>query len=146
MDVRQITDRYFVAPQLDPGDMSALPGMGITRVICNRPDPEVPPSHAASQMEAAATEAGLDFVILPLTHQTFTPENIDRHRAAVDTAEGACLAYCASGTRSTIAWALGQAAHLPADEIIEAAARGGYDLAHLRPTLDALRASAQDGT
>jgi uncharacterized protein (TIGR01244 family) len=48
------------------------------------------------------------------------------------------LAYCASGTRSTIAWALGAAQDMPVEEIITAARNGGYDLSNLRRTLEAV--------
>lgn len=111
---------------------------GIARVICNRPDQEIPPSHHAEVMASAAADAGLEFVILPLTHQTFTPENIAKHRDAATCDDGPVLAYCASGTRSTIVWALGQAGHLPTSDILSAARAGGYDLDHLEPHLEAL--------
>ncbi|MBT8412600.1 MAG: TIGR01244 family phosphatase, partial [Octadecabacter sp.] len=54
---------------------------------------------------------------------------------------GPVLAYCASGTRSSIVWALGQAGTMATDEIITAAAAAGYDLSGLKPQLDALAAS-----
>ena len=101
MDIRQITPRYFVAPQIEPGDMESLRAQGITRILCNRPDAEVPPSHQALGVETDDT----------------------------------VLAYCASGTRSTIAWALGQAGEMDSDAIIEAARQGGYDLENMRPML-----------
>ncbi len=135
MDIRQITATYYSAPQLSPEDMPAVAAAGITTIICNRPDEEIPASHHAAVMKDAAEAAGLAFHILPLTHQTFTPENIARQRQLAEEAPGACLAYCASGTRSTIAWALGQAGHMPVDEIVSAAAQGGYDLSHLRGVL-----------
>jgi uncharacterized protein (TIGR01244 family) len=50
------------------------------------------------------------------------------------------VAYCASGNRSTIVWALGVAGEVPVDEILQCAAKNGYDLAWLRPQLEALAA------
>lgn len=140
MDFRQITDRYFVSPQLDPADMAAVAEAGFTTVICNRPDPEVPATHQAAAMRQAAEAAGLAFHVLPLTHQTFTPENVGRQRAITDEADGRVLAYCASGTRSTIAWALGQAGERDVEEILSAARAGGYDLSGIRPALEAAAA------
>lgn len=136
MDVRQVTDTYFVAPQIDAGDITALKEAGFSAVICNRPDGEVPPSHQADAIGAAAEACGLTFTVLPLTHQTMTPENVARHKEAIASAGGKCLAYCASGTRSTVVWALGQAGHMSADEILNAAQAAGYDLSGLRPALD----------
>jgi uncharacterized protein (TIGR01244 family) len=136
MDIRQLTPRFFVSPQIDPEDMAALKEAGITRVLCNRPDAEVPPSHQAEAMRAAAEAAGLSFEERPLTHQTMVPDTIAENRAlGVDSGE-VVLAYCASGTRSTIAWALGEAGRTPAEEIVAAARAGGYDLSNIRPALD----------
>lgn len=140
MDIRQITPTYFVAPQLDPADMPDVAAAGITTVICNRPDIEVSPAFQADALQAAAEAAGLTFHRHPLTHQTMTPDNVDKHMAMANSAEGAVLAYCASGTRSTVVWCLGQAGKMPTDAILEAARAGGYDLDALRPTLDAVAA------
>jgi len=135
MDIRQLTPRYYVAPQIDPAEVPALAEAGITLILCNRPDVEVPPSHRADALRAAAAEAGIAFAEQPLTHQTMTPEVIAANRALGAEQPGTVLAYCASGTRSTIAWALGQAGRMPAEEIISAARAGGYDLEHLRDVL-----------
>lgn len=140
MDIRQIDQRYHVSPQIDPQDAEALAEAGFTRVICNRPDAEVPPSHQADAVGAAVRAAGLEFEVLPLTHQTMTPENVARQAELVEGAPGKVLAYCASGTRCTVVWALGQAASRSPEEILEKAARAGYQLEGLRPTLEAISA------
>lgn len=138
MDKRQITPTYFVAPQIEAADVADLAQSGITRLICNRPDAEVPPSVQHDAIEAAAKSAGIDFVYHPLTHSTMTPENVAKHLHLAETAPGPVLAYCASGTRCSIVWALGQAGSLSIDEIIAAAHAAGYDLGGMRPTLEAI--------
>lgn len=140
MDIRKITDRYHVSPQIAAEDAEAIKAAGITRVICNRPDAEVPPDLQADTIGAAMRAAGLEFEILPLTHQTMTPENVSRQQALAEESEGPVLAYCASGTRCTVIWALGQAGAMDTDAILSTAAQGGYDLAGLRGTLDAMAA------
>ncbi|ETW11739.1 hypothetical protein ATO8_15868 [Roseivivax marinus] len=142
MDIRQITDRYHVSPQIAPEDAAALREAGFRRVVCNRPDGEVPPQLQADAIRQAVEAEGLDFEVLPLTHQTMTPENVARQGELVDAADGPVLAYCASGTRCTVVWALGQAGTRPVDEILATAAEAGYDLAGLRPALEA-RANGQ---
>lgn len=137
MDLRLITPHYFVSPQIAVEDVPALAEAGFTLVICNRPDAEVPPSHQAASLRAAVLAAGLRFEELPLTHQTMTPDNIARHRGLIEGAEGKVLAYCASGTRSSVIWSLGQAGRQSADDILAATARAGYQLDHLRPMLEA---------
>lgn len=138
MDMRQITPTYFVAPQIDVTDMSDIVSAGIKTVICNRPDTEVPPALQADAIEAAAAAAGLHFVRLPLTHQTLNPENVAIHANAIEQSTGPVLAYCASGTRSTIVWALGQAGKMDIADVVAAARSGGYDIENMRPTLEAI--------
>ncbi len=144
MDIRQISDRYAVSPQITPEDLSAAKAAGFARVICNRPDSENPPELQADAMAAAAAAAGLDFEVLPITHSSMTPDTVAQQRALIDGADGPVLAYCASGTRCTVIWALGEAGTgRPVDEVIADAARAGYDLGNLAPTLQAIAAQAK---
>tara|TARA_R110000782_G_scaffold9622_9_gene30809 strand:- start:2127 stop:2549 length:423 start_codon:yes stop_codon:yes gene_type:complete len=135
MDIRQITPRFFASPQIEPADMAALKEAGITLVLCNRPDEEVPPNLQHTAIKHAAEQAGIAFAFQPLTHQTMTPDVIAHNRDISVVRDETVLAYCASGTRSTIAWALGQAGDQSADDLIDAARAGGYDLSHLRGPL-----------
>ena len=137
MDIRPLTPRYAVSPQIDPEDLSDIAAAGFTTVICNRPDEEVPPSHQSAAIAAAAEAAGLTFHALPITHQTMTPDSVARQRDLIAGADGPVLAYCASGTRSSVMWALGAAGEMPVDEILTATTRAGYALENLRPTLEA---------
>ncbi|MCI5110310.1 MAG: TIGR01244 family sulfur transferase [Marivita sp.] len=138
MDIRPITDRYNVSPQIDPEDAAAIKAAGITTVICNRPDAEVPPSHQSDTMRIAMEAAGLRFEVLPITHQTMTPDRVAQQADLVASSDGPVLAYCASGTRCSILWALSQAGEQSADKILHTVARAGYDLSGLRPTLEAI--------
>lgn len=138
MEARKLTPRYFVSPQIEPQDLQAIADQGFTTVICNRPDGEVPPSHQAAAMAQAAAAAGLTFEILPLTHQTMTPENVTRQNAIIEASEGPVLAYCASGTRCSVIWALSQAGQMDTSDILSATTQAGYQLDGLRPTLEQL--------
>ncbi len=138
MDIRKLSPNYAVSPQIDAADVAAIAEAGFKTIICNRPDAEVPPSHHASVIETAARDAGLAFVIIPVTHQGLNMEMIAAQKAALDGSDGPTLAYCASGTRSSIVWALGQASEMSADDILAATSAAGYDLGGLRPQIDAL--------
>lgn len=137
MDIRQITDSYFVTPQIAVEDIPAIAEAGFTTIICNRPDAEVPPSHQAAALAQAAEAAGLVFEVLPLTHQTMTEDNIAKQSAFIAGSTGPVLAYCASGTRSSVIWALGQAGQMSADTILTRTTAAGYQLEALRPRLEA---------
>jgi uncharacterized protein (TIGR01244 family) len=138
MDIRQISPDYAVSPQIDPTDMPAIKAAGFRTIICNRPDAEVPHELSAEVMRIAAEEAGIAFVVNPVTHQTLNMDMVATQMAELADGKGPVLAYCASGTRSSIVWSLGQAGKMPTDAIISATAKAGYDLSNLRPRLDAI--------
>ncbi|MCU4653891.1 TIGR01244 family sulfur transferase [Roseibacterium sp. SDUM158016] len=140
MQIRPIAEGYSVAPQLEPADMAALAAEGVTTVICNRPDMENPPAFQAAAMQQAAEAAGLAFVFNPVTGGMLTEANVEEQAEAIAGSDGPVVAYCASGNRSTIVWALGVAGEMPVDDILARAAAGGYDLAWLRPQLEAMAA------
>ncbi|MDI1296020.1 MAG: sulfur transferase domain-containing protein, partial [bacterium] len=72
----------------------------------------------------------------------FAPWQLDGMAAALEQAgEGKILAYCRSGTRSTLLWALtrARAGEHPAG-LSEQAEAAGYDLTPVRQIMDALKA------
>jgi uncharacterized protein (TIGR01244 family) len=140
MDIRPLSPDHAVSPQIDAADLPGIAAAGYALVICNRPDHEIPASHHAAVIEAAARAAGLDFVNHPVTHPSIGPETIDRQMQAIDGARGPVLAYCASGTRCSVLWAFGRAGTLGIEAVLDATGKAGYDLATLRPQLEAFAA------
>lgn len=115
--------------------MQALADAGFSLVINNRPDVEVGPDHASATMRAAAESAGLSYVENPLTMDTMTPDRQALQGDSAAEASGKVLAYCRSGTRSAICWALSQAGKMPTDDLLAAGFAAGYDLSGLEPHL-----------
>lgn len=138
MDIRPLTDSYSVTPQITQDDLSAIKAAGYRTVICNRPDPEIPEDLHAEAMRAAVEAAGLRFVVNPVFPGQLTMENVEIQRDTIDDAEGPVLAYCASGNRSSIVWALANAGRVPTDDLIAAAGKYGYQLAQFRGMIDQL--------
>ena len=136
MDIRPLSDSYAVSPQIAPEDIPAIAAAGYKTIICNRPDGENPPDLAAGRLRAAAEAAGLSFVENAFNAMTLGPDHVVAQGRAIEASPGPVLAYCASGNRSSIAWALSQAGKQPADALIGAAARHGYQLEGLRPQLE----------
>ncbi len=138
MDRRDITDRYSVAPQIEISDIAALAEDGFTTIIDNRPDAEIPPELQSDEMAKVAEAAGIRFVYNPVVNGGLTEDMVTAQGAEIGAEDGRILAYCRSGTRSTIVWALSQAGTRPADDLISDAARAGYDIAGLKPQIEAL--------
>ena len=137
MDIRTLTPAYAVSPQIAPEDVAHIKAAGYVAIICNRPDTEVGAEEAAAAIRQAAEAEGLVFVDNPVTNGALSAANVETQRQVLEETAGAVFAYCRSGTRSAIVWALGEAGRRPADEIIAAAARAGYDIGGLRPQLEA---------
>jgi uncharacterized protein (TIGR01244 family) len=138
MEIRPLTDTYAVSPQIAPADARAIAEAGYTMVICNRPDAENPPEQHMDAVRAAVEAAGMTFVANPFSGPTMGMDNVTAQAEAVARATGPVLAYCASGNRSSIMWALSQAGTQSTDSMIAAAARYGYQLEGLRNQIDTL--------
>ena len=138
MDIRTITDSYSVSPQITPEDLAAIKAAGYVAVINNRPDSEIPPEWQTDAMKIAVEGAGLTYVVNPVTHAGLNMDMVALQMATIDSAGGPVLAYCASGTRSSIVWSLGMAGKMPTEAIINATARAGYDLSGLAARIDGL--------
>ncbi len=138
---RQLTDRVFASPQIGLAEVAEAVASGIGLIINNRPEGESEDQVPGEDIAAAARAAGIGYVAIPVTHAGFSQPQITAMRAALDGSEGKVLAYCRSGTRSTLLWALAEAsAGKSPDELAEQAARAGYDLGPIRALLDMLAA------
>ena len=138
MDIRPLTPDYAVSPQIEPADLAALKAAGYVCIIDNRPDGEIPPHLHADELRRAAEAMGFVFVANPVIGGMLTTENVTAQRNAIAAATGPILAYCASGNRSSVVWALALAGTRPVDDLIGLPARYGYQLEHLRPQIEAL--------
>jgi uncharacterized protein (TIGR01244 family) len=138
MDIRALTPDYAVSPQIEPEDLPAIKAAGYVTIIDNRPDGEIPPHLHTPQMQAAAEALGLTFVVNPVISGQLTMANVTAQGAAIAASPGPVLAYCASGNRSSVVWALASAGKRPVDELVGLPARFGYQLDHLRPQIEAL--------
>ena len=140
-DFRQVTDHFWASPQIDLDDVAEAQARGFALIINNRPEGEAPDQVPGDAIEAAARSAGMAYRAIPVTHAGFSDPQVHAMATAIGEAEGPVLAYCRSGTRSTLLWALAQAAQGEDPEAIAAsAANAGYDVAPVRPLIDMLAA------
>jgi sulfide:quinone oxidoreductase len=135
--MQEITDGIFAAGQIGPADIAQAKAMGITTVICNRPDGEAFDQPTAAEVKAAAEAAGMAFHYLPLAPGGLTDDLIEGMRDAIMEATGPILAYCRSGSRSASLWALAMAPETTPETLIAKAAGAGYDLNPILPMLQA---------
>jgi uncharacterized protein (TIGR01244 family) len=141
---RKITDTVHVAPQIFVADVAEAARMGVKLIINNRPEEESDDQTPGAEIEAAARAAGLDYVAIPVTHAGFSEPQVKAMADALESADGSVLAYCRSGTRSTLLWALAEASQGgDPDALTNMAAKAGYDVSPIRPLMDMLKARAE---
>lgn len=141
---RQLSDRVFASPQIGLAEVAEAARMGIGLIINNRPEGESDDQIPGEEIASAARAAGIDYVAIPVTHAGFSEGQMKAMTAALTSTEKPILAYCRSGTRSTLLWALAEASKgQDPDDLAAAAAGAGYDLTSIRPLLDMLAADKQ---
>lgn len=139
---RKLTDRILVSPQITLDQVADAKAQGVTIIVNNRPDDEEPGQVNGAAIEAAAKAAGIAYVAVPVAHGGFAPWQLDEMASALEQTEagGKMLAYCRSGTRSTLLWALTRARGGDDGDVLAAqAAAAGYDIAPVRQIMDAVK-------
>lgn len=138
---RKIDDKVYASPQITLEQVAAAREMGIALIVNNRPEGESDDQTDGVAIEAAARAAGIAYVAIPVTHAGFAEWQVAAMADALGQAQGPVLAYCRSGTRSTLLWALAQATMGENPGVIAAkAAAAGYDIAPVRAVVDMLAA------
>ena len=141
----RLTDTVWASPQITPADVAEANAQGFTMLINNRPDEEEDDQPEGADIAQAAEELGLDYVSIPVTHTGFSEPQIVAMVEALDKAQGKVLAFCRSGTRSTLLWALAQASRGEDPASLAATAQAaGYNLSPIASMLDMLSARARD--
>lgn len=140
-EFREVTPAFWASPQIGLADITEAQARGIRLIVNNRPEGEADDQVPGADIEAAARAAGLDYLAIPVSPGGFSEDQVHAMADALARAQGPVLAYCRSGTRSTLLWSLAQAQNGRApDAIATDAARAGYDVAPIRPLLEMLAA------
>ena len=138
---RKLNDSVFASPQIGVAEVAEAQALGVTLIVNNRPEGETDDQTPGSEIEAAARAAGIEYVAIPVTHAGFSEAQVKAMADALSGAGGPVLAYCRSGTRSTLLWALAEASRGTSPAILASqAAQAGYDIAPVRAVVDMLAA------
>jgi uncharacterized protein (TIGR01244 family) len=132
---RQLDEKTLVDGQIGPGDVATLKAMGVTLIVNNRPDGEDANQPTSDEIEAAAREHGVEYRHVPIA-RGLGPSDIEAMREAMHSVgEGKLFAFCRSGNRSTLAWAVARSEDgVSREELDRLANQAGFDLgpiAHL---------------
>jgi uncharacterized protein (TIGR01244 family) len=140
---RKLTEDMLVAPQISLDAVVEAARQGVTLIINNRPEDESADQTPGPDIETAARSAGMEYIAIPVTHAGFAEWQVMAMAEALETADGKILAYCRSGTRSTLLWALARASKGDHPAVLaEQAADAGYDLTPITAMMDMVRGRA----
>ncbi|TNE42688.1 MAG: TIGR01244 family phosphatase [Alphaproteobacteria bacterium] len=128
MDIRTVTPELAVSPQIRAEDLAELAEKGFTTIINVRPDGEAADQPASSQIAEAAKALGLAYHYIPITPGQMTGAEVAAFAEACQEATGPVFAFCRTGTRAVMLWAVSHRQKLPAQEIAAKAKAAGYDL------------------
>ncbi|MEJ7776604.1 MAG: TIGR01244 family sulfur transferase [Sphingomicrobium sp.] len=127
--IRQLDDKTLVSGQIAPGDVAELKAKGVTTIVNNRPDGEEAGQPTGADIEAAAEAAGITYRAIPI-YRGIGPAAVEALQEAIDSTDGKLLAYCRSGNRSALAWAVARRRRgASIEELEQAASAAGVDLA-----------------
>ncbi len=102
----RLDDKTLIDGQIVPADIEALKGEGVTMIVNNRPDGEDDGQPTSAEIEAAARDAGIDYRHVPIA-RGMGPADVEAMRGAMnDARDGRLFAYCRTGNRSALAWAV----------------------------------------
>ena len=139
-DFREVTDCFYVAPQISVSDVKLAATSGFKALIMNRPENETGDQPDTSAIISAAESEGMKFFFIPITAPPHAGDIAATLAALSETGEDKVLAFCRSGTRSVTLWAYAMAENgaMSVDEILKHAKSAGYDLGGHRRILETL--------
>ena len=136
MKLAILTPSLRALPQPSIEEIGELADRGYRSIIGNRPDGEAPDQPKWDDLKAAALARGMEAVHIPVVASRIDEVDIRAFREALERLPKPIAAFCRTGTRSTILWALANETRLTADERITIAAKEGYDLEPFRGRLE----------
>ena len=109
MQTKQIHANLHVTGQIKPADIANLKELGFRSIISNRPDGEGAGQPAFADIATAAENHGLEARHLPVlpVQGGITGQILHGFAEALAELPGPILAYCRSGARSEMLYALG---------------------------------------
>ena len=131
MTIHRLSEKLYISPQISPADATEAAKLSIRSVICNRPDGEEPGQTTAQQAATWLADAGIQsFHHQPVVAPQAGADDAQQFSAQLEAADGAVLAYCRTGTRSSLLWAISQvqAGRNAAEVMAEVQQKTGLDL------------------
>lgn len=128
MNIKPVTANLAVTEQITAVDIEKIKTAGYHTVICNRPDGEGADQPTSAEIQQAAEAAGLEFHYLPVISGKILTEQVTQFQHLKESVAGPILAYCRTGTRSIILWALSERSNYSIEKLLKVTSDAGFNI------------------
>ena len=139
--MKRIYENFYASNQIQAKDIAQLKQEKFECVLCNRPDNEEQDQPSVEMIKSQCLANGIEFLHLPITPGDFNLEAIMETEKVLKTAKKT-LAYCRTGTRSTMLWAVAKTKDLEVDEVLKITDHSGYNFQHLKELLETYKSTS----
>ena len=139
MKFAKINNELTVSDQITIEDLKEIEAQGYKTIFCNRPDQESEGQLTFSTIEKEAQNLGIKAIHQPVIGGQISDDDIAQFGSYFELAQKPIFAYCRTGTRCSMLWALSHVKTLPIDEILSKAQIAGYDLSPIKDRLNLLK-------
>ena len=136
MNLKPLSPKLSVTPQIEIVEVADLAARGFKSIIGNRPEGEAPDQPEWSSLIAEAERHGISARQIPVVPGQIGHDDVQRFADALRDLPTPIAAFCRTGTRSAMLWALANPDGLSVDERIAVAAAQGYDLTPVRDQME----------
>lgn len=126
MELRRLSGSFYVADQLEAPDFEELASRGVKFVINNRPDGEANDQPSNYSLAEAAARAGLSYRYVPVLSKNVSQLERDAFIDVLCDMAGPVCAFCRTGTRASICWALSELGTQSTYAIVDAIVGAGF--------------------
>lgn len=138
MGIEKIADYLYISRQLTERTAKLAAQYDVKTVICNRPDGEEANQPDFETVKKWLHAAGIENVVyMPTTVDKIDDAQLKEFQETISQSPAPIVAYCRTGTRSALMWALNQAKRgVEVNSLIRAADLAGIDLTPMRDKLE----------
>jgi sulfide:quinone oxidoreductase len=133
LELYEVSEEVALAGQIGPDAIPFIAEQGFRGIICSRFDGEEEGQPDFPSVERAAAAHGIKTAYMPVLQPPLPISNEEAFTFGdiLETLPKPVLAYCRTGSRVAILWALSEARRRPFKEVVLAAMGAGYDLTSL---------------
>ncbi len=128
MNKIQISEDFSISGQVSLDEIKTLANEGVKTLICNRPDGEEANQITCTEIIAAAKENGINFIHIPVAGKNIPTEPLNEFNQVIDSCDHKIHAYCKTGMRAAIFWALSYARTHSASDVLVKMQTAGINL------------------